>query len=531
MYLRTSTALWRFNGIMRMQRRLLLRRPPPHQRWGRIASSFPTVTSTRSATFGTSRAAPSAATSTTRAIPFAEFPRTVTVYSGTSAGGCGDLPLTTMTSWDRGLGLPLMTVGPNGDTTTFEYEAFGRQDKVFAPNPSIPGMSVNVADSIVEYFDDVTGRRIHARRLRATGQYQDTWTHVDALGRTLATFEAADPAAGDAAPWVLHGLTDRSPSGAPIRNYQGEFWTGNPSTLDPGYRSTQPFERTEYDWAGRATKQYGLDGAAGAAVEHHPQYRLTRDAEQLDPTSPHAALGTRTNMDGHGRTTDTVVSVQSVTGVDTITTHVDYQATGEPSRITRQGAGGTYTRTLQYDSLGRLVQNNEPNAGTWLYAYNDSGDLVATSDPRGCGVNLSYTASGEKLAEDVSPCSAANLTTPRQISQAATAPRHSWFTEAQQVSRRLGGSRTCTIEALTRNSRMTCAADCCRSRGGMARPGAAAPTLAARYGISDSQRASGMAPMTLSRRNRRGRTSTSSSMRMARVPSWQGTPCGVCQRR
>src|SRR5439155_6055884 len=40
----------------------------------------------------------------------------------------------------------------------------------------------------------------------------------------------------------------------------------------------------------------------------------------------------------------------------------------------------------------------------WRYAYNDAGDMVGTSDARGCGVNYFYDAGGRLFAEDNSPC-------------------------------------------------------------------------------------------------------------------------------
>lgn len=74
---------------------------------------------------------------------------------------------------------------------------------------------------------------------------------------------------------------------------------------------------------------------------------------------------------------------------------------------------------MQYDTLGRMVLNNEPNAsGPWIYAYNDSGELAGTRDPRGCGENIAHDALGRIIAETYSPCdpsqppySAPNLTT------------------------------------------------------------------------------------------------------------------------
>ncbi len=74
---------------------------------------------------------------------------------------------------------------------------------------------------------------------------------------------------------------------------------------------------------------------------------------------------------------------------------------------------------MTYDSLGRMVLNVEPNTSigftplpttnlsglsAWRYAYDDAGNLVGTSDARGCGANYTYDAGGRITGEDYSPC-------------------------------------------------------------------------------------------------------------------------------
>jgi RHS repeat-associated protein len=100
-------------------------------------------------------------------------------------------------------------------------------------------------------------------------------------------------------------------------------------------------------------------------------------------------------------------------------TQTTYQPTGEATVIRRtRGQGDDVVRWMQYDTLGRMVLNVEPNTSVgftpivgntagllaWRYAYNDNGDLVGTSDARGCGANFAYDAGGRILAEDYSPC-------------------------------------------------------------------------------------------------------------------------------
>src|SRR6185369_17507692 len=53
--------------------------------------------------------------------------------------------------------------------------------------------------------------------------------------------------------------------------------------------------------------------------------------------------------------------------------------------------------------------STDPVPGTgklkaWRYAYDYAGELVGTSDARGCGENFAYDAAGRLLTEDYSPC-------------------------------------------------------------------------------------------------------------------------------
>ena len=54
--------------------------------------------------------------------------------------------------------------------------------------------------------------------------------------------------------------------------------------------------------------------------------------------------------------------------------------------------------------LGPGPPAEDPTMKSWRYVYDDAGDLVGTSDARGCGSNFEYDAAGRLTAEDYSPC-------------------------------------------------------------------------------------------------------------------------------
>jgi YD repeat-containing protein len=119
----------------------------------------------------------------------------------------------------------------------------------------------------------------------------------------------------------------------------------------------------------------------------------TRDAEQLKTGGPHEKAFKRDEFDGRGRGVSTTEHIENPSS-DNIITSIKYDAAGEPSNVTRTYAGGAYQRTMTFDSLGRLVANREPNTGmNWLYAWDDAGRLIGTSDARGCGEDFITTGS------------------------------------------------------------------------------------------------------------------------------------------
>ncbi|WP_394828244.1 toxin TcdB middle/N-terminal domain-containing protein [Pendulispora albinea] len=335
--------------------------------------------------------------------------------------GCGSTGLTTITSFDRGLEVPTMTIAPTGAVSTLSYDGYGRPIRVFQPNAATSILPEAEPSVRMTYFDAVGGpyRRIQVEMRDDAGgaaRYRSAWSYVDPYGLTVATVGEADTSAGDPAPHVVSGQALRDARGLVTARLEPRFDTVDPaSPLPPTVKPDTPRTRATYDTFGRLEQSFGLDGAATSKSVYHALSVDTFDASDLAAgATPHPATSVH---DGHGRTTRLQRATSSSGMADTLVTQMIYSSTGDLTSVIRSHAasGEVYARHMTYDSFGRLVQNDEPNTSkdfadptkvkSWRYAYNDAGDVVGTSDARGCGQNAQFDGIGRLLAKIYSPCS------------------------------------------------------------------------------------------------------------------------------
>jgi RHS repeat-associated protein len=337
--------------------------------------------------------------------------------------------LTSKWSYDRGREVVTQAVNVDGATTTNTYDAFGRPIGVALQDPNIPAQSDASPDMTFSYMD-IAGGPFQVVTTTQTVSYLPYVTRevvalTDALGRPvveMATGGAADPEGT----WICTGLTQRDAKGHVSLAYAPYSTTAAPGLVPPVVPG-MPARKFDYDPFSRIADAYDLDGTI---VAHYRYNALSRDTFDFNAMAALANGGapmySTVRFDGHGR----IIESDERTGngggatgnsADTIATQVTYQATGEPLTITRSSAASgtnTYARTMQYDSLGRLVSNVEPNTSSseivnkltgpvrigWRYAYDLNGQLVGTSDARGCGVNYTYDNIGREVSEDYLPC-------------------------------------------------------------------------------------------------------------------------------
>src|SRR6202042_389515 len=145
-------------------------------------------------------------------------------------------------------------------------------------------------------------------------------------------------------------------------------FSGDPSTFDPSAPApTSPYTRIKYDAFGRATQTYALDKNPALFSFYHALSVDAWDAADLGTTA-HAGSFATSAKDGHGRDLSTTERNHVGGPLQSYQTTTTRLSTGEPSVITRTNlaTNASVTRSMTYDSLGRMIQNIEPdtNAGS-----------------------------------------------------------------------------------------------------------------------------------------------------------------------
>jgi RHS repeat-associated protein len=365
---------------------------------------------------------------------FGDLVTSETVYAGAAVGGagagsCGATALTTTAKYDRGYGKVTESFDLHGEHGYALYDGFGRVSNTYAPQPGDPtllgpyqytGTSYDLPEDdrvrpytkVFSYTSDGPSEQYY--------NFREAYAYADGLGRNLVTVEESDIYSGDAAGFVASGQKVYDAKSNVVQVYE-PYFTSSGDGFDFTVAPASASITMRYDALGRMTDRWAQDGAR---VLHHDYRGFSDDLwDAADLTPGHAQAGTylTTQVDGHGRP-KAVTEREAIGGtIVARTTENEFLSTGEVDLIRRTTESGTVVRWMRYDSLGRMVANVEPHTTsvfsavktsslssvrTLRYAWDDAGDLVGTSDARGCGVNFFHDTAGRVLAEDFSPCAA-----------------------------------------------------------------------------------------------------------------------------
>lgn len=367
---------------------------------------------------------------------YQRLPLSETIYRG----GCSKDGLTTTATYDSGLGLVTSVTDLSDQTTTVAYDEFGRLTTLFRPRPSglkpvppplagapLPQPSVKIEYSLPSAEEPRAYSVIHTQTQDGEDEddtdYLESYSFVDGMGRARVGLAEADPDEDGGNRWIVSSIADFDAKGAVRRKYLPSFLPNTPTRFPVA--DLQPetqYGRQRYDAFGRQLQTFDVDGTITLQSRYHALSTDLYDAADLYP-GPHQGSYASTRTDGHGRAVETTERVHDGGALSKRYVRTQYLPTGEPTVISRVGPGTTVKRWMRYDSLGRLVVNVDPHTTAnfksdtttqpsaaaggmrpWIYAYNDAGDLVATSDARGCGQNFFYDGAGRLYGEDYSPC-------------------------------------------------------------------------------------------------------------------------------
>jgi RHS repeat-associated protein len=263
-------------------------------------------------------------------------------------------------TYDARFGTVLTVTDPNGQTTSHEYDVFGRITKTTGPLDT--SSSSGTASFFYQDWGVPNAQRVTVHRTEQHGTANVTWHErfFDGLGReNFARKEGPGGVAIETeTTFDVRGLA--SAISAPHFTGQAAVWT-----------------QFGYDALGRKTLELYPDGSQKTWAFAPGLVTLTDERGSVK----------RQFQDGYGR----LSRVEEVNGGATYATTHTYNAAGSLLQVTNH-VGHVTTNT--YDLLGRKTQMQDPNMGTWIYTYDAAGSMLTQRDAKNQTLTFQYDALG-----------------------------------------------------------------------------------------------------------------------------------------
>ncbi|MBI5488926.1 MAG: RHS repeat-associated core domain-containing protein [Deltaproteobacteria bacterium] len=331
--------------------------------------------------------------------------------------------LSTSATWYAEFGVIHTATDPSGLTTAVELDNLGRSIRVYGPGCPEPKAAIEYhLGTPVSYVHTRTNETCEPSSAGAvSGDAMEAYAWVDGLGRGRAAVSEGSPSDGLAG--ILTGVQVFDSKGAVQRAYLPCDTTFPPvsgTTALPLCRSTaRPLHAaSSYDAFGRVVRAWTTDGTQVVATRYGALVTDVWDAGDLAPGIYHATPAT-TYVDGLGRTVRTVErngepARRSPPGGEggTFATALRYNSLGAVVEMQRGEVSGTerwsdfrpglsVVKTQRYDTLGRRIENHDPDAGLYRYSFDPLDRLVSTMDARGTVNRYWYDRGGRLAAEDL----------------------------------------------------------------------------------------------------------------------------------
>ncbi|WP_142249226.1 RHS repeat domain-containing protein [Bradyrhizobium sp. UNPF46] len=265
-------------------------------------------------------------------------------------------------SWqyDARFGTPTSQTGPNGLTTTWSYDGFGRKITEVRPDGAQTKWTYSFCSGVnggTAPCPSGASYLVQAKSLAADGTTPNgplKTVYFDALDREVVYDTQG-----------FDGSTIRVSTAYDALGRVAQ--TSRPYFVNGG---TPQYTSFTYDALGRALTKTKPDGS-------------------VSQVSYHGLSVTKTNALGQTRATvrDSQGNIVSVTDALGKTITYAYDAFGNLTRTT-DPSGNVSTAT--YDSRGAKIVDTDPDMGSWNYSYNTLGLPVSQTDAKGQTVALTY---------------------------------------------------------------------------------------------------------------------------------------------
>ncbi len=298
--------------------------------------------------------------------------------------GCeatGGPMIQTAATYDRGLGLPIMSHSPQGQTVAIEVDGLGRllrlyeeeADRSFDPTHLPPPSAIITYShpTPTRHYSMVSTWIAQGETIRSTAfpdDYQRSVSLVDGFGRTLATLVQADRARGDSGDWIVNAVTDLDAKGHVRRKYEPFFWTGSPEGYPIQSRISSVYGSQRYDAFDRPLQTFDLDGTLTLQTVYRPLARDDADAEDMS-AGPHAGTPRTVQYDGFGRIVVEIDRFRNQGQLVERTTETGFHPLGSIETVRRSSSDSTEEVFLwrRYDSQGHVVIAVDPSTSrVWI---------------------------------------------------------------------------------------------------------------------------------------------------------------------
>ena len=280
--------------------------------------------------------------------------------------------LVSTADYDLGLGVMIANTDFSEQRTTYDYDALGRLLTSRAPGGTGEDYQYVLANPISHVVKRV--------RENASGATYDSFSYTDGYGRPLGTKVESE---GDR--WRYMEVKRYN-----ARKLEAESWlpyfTASPDFEQPdaGGRSTL----NRFDALGRLVEVTNPDGSS-TATRYDPLSKTLFDENDT------AGIGQPTTVDLDGL--NRIVATTEREGNDAHVSRYTWNARNELTSVI-DALGNE--RRLTFDSLGRLVEIDDPDRGRTIYDFDDAGNRIRREDARGQVTVWTYDSANRTLTED-----------------------------------------------------------------------------------------------------------------------------------